>query len=49
MKPIEKDWKQLHYYELAANGKPLVMLHAQEIDARSYDNVWDKLSKKYHV
>lgn len=40
---------ELKYYELKNDRRPLVLLHAQGVDATSFDNVWTKLAKKYHV
>lgn len=40
---------KIHYYEIKNNLKPLVMIHAQGVCGLSYDNVFKKLSKKYHV
>ena len=45
----EKDWQRLHYYEIGGEGTPLLMIHAQGVDARNYDNVWKQLAKQYHV
>lgn len=40
---------QLHYYEIKNKLQPLVMLHAQGVDATSFGNVWGRLSKSYHI
>lgn len=40
---------ELKYYEIENNLQPLVLIHAQGVDATSFDNVWTKLAKKYHV
>lgn len=40
---------ELKYYEIENNFQPLVLIHAQGVDATSFDNVWEKLAKKYHV
>lgn len=51
----------LHYYETTGSTfrelhsclkndlQPLVLIHAQGVDAASFKNVWTQLSKKYHV
>lgn len=39
----------IHYYEIKNNLKPLVMIHAQGVCGLSYDNVFRKLSKKFHI
>jgi len=40
---------KLKYYEIKNSRQPLVLIHAQGVDATSFDNVWKKLAKKYHV
>lgn len=40
---------QLNYYEIKNNLQPLVLLHAQGVDATSFKNVWEQLSKYYHI
>lgn len=40
---------QLGYYEIKNKRQPLVLLHAQGVDATSFENVWGKLSKNYHI
>lgn len=40
---------KLRYYELKNDLQPLVLLHAQGVDAKSFANVWKRLSKRYHV
>ncbi|MFR7590860.1 MAG: alpha/beta fold hydrolase [Longibaculum sp.] len=40
---------KLKYYEIENNLPPLLLLHAQGVDATSYNNVWEKLAEKYHV
>lgn len=39
----------LNYYELKNDLQPLVLIHAQGVDAASFGTVWTELSKKYHV
>lgn len=39
----------LKYYEIQNDMQPLVLLHAQGVDGKSFANVWDGLSKRYHV
>ncbi len=43
------DGQKLHYYEIGSEGEPLIMIHAQGVDALSYENVWKPLSKSYHI
>lgn len=40
---------ELKYYEIENDLQPLVLIHAQGVDATSFDNVWAKLAKKYHI
>lgn len=40
---------ELNYYEIKNELQPLVLIHAQGVDATSYDNVWMQLSKTYHI
>lgn len=40
---------ELNYYEIRNNLQPLVLIHAQGVDAASFKNVWGRLSKKYHI
>ncbi len=40
---------ELKYYEIENSLQPRVLLHAQGVDSTSFDNVWTKLAKKYHV
>lgn len=40
---------ELHYYETENDLQPLVLIHAQGVDARSFEPVAAKLAKKYHV
>ncbi len=40
---------KLKYYEIENSLQPLVLLHAQGVDAASFDNVWKKLGNTYHV
>lgn len=44
-----KDSVKIHYYEIKNDLKPLVMIHAQGVCALSYDDVFKKLSKQYHI
>lgn len=39
----------LHYYEIENKLQPLILLHAQGVDATSFEHVWEKLSRKYHI
>lgn len=48
-KLYQKQDIRLHYYELENKLQPLVLIHAQGVDATSFDQVWDQLSKRYHV
>lgn len=45
----QKNGIQLSYYEIKNDLPPFVFLHAQAVDAASFENVWDKLSKSYHI
>ncbi len=36
---------KLKYYEIENSLQPLVLIHAQGVDARSFDNVWAKLAQ----
>ncbi|MDE6627442.1 MAG: alpha/beta hydrolase [Lachnospiraceae bacterium] len=45
----KKQGIELHYYEIKNDLQPLVLIHAQGVDAASFTNVWTQLSKKYHV
>lgn len=45
----QKQGIRLSYYEIKNGLQPLVMLHAQGVDATSFKNVWGQLSKSYHV
>lgn len=40
---------ELKYYETENNLQPLVLIHAQGVDAASFENIQAKLAKKYHV
>ena len=54
----QKQGIKLNYYELRKSPsamihsndlQPLVLIHAQGVDATSFENVWEQLSEKYHV
>lgn len=45
----QKQGIQLNYYEIRNELQPLVLIHAQGVDATSFKNVWRQLSKNYHV
>lgn len=45
----KKQGIELNYYELKNDLQPLVLIHAQGVDAASFENVWTPLSKKYRV
>ena len=40
---------KLNYFEIRNNLQPLVLIHAQGVDAVSFENVWGHLSKQYHI
>ena len=40
---------KLKYYEIENYLPPLVMIHAQGVDATSFNNVWGKLANFFHV
>ncbi len=46
---FHKNHIQLSYYEIKNNHPPFVLLHAQAVDATSFENVWEQLSKSYHI
>lgn len=48
-KIYQRDNILLNYFEIENDLQPLILLHAQGVDATSFQNVWGKLSKKYHV
>lgn len=39
----------LNYYEIKNGLQPLVLIHAQGVDATSFKNVWKQLSTNYHI
>lgn len=39
----------LNYYEIKNNLTPIVLLHAQGVDAGSFEPVYTKLSKRFHI
>lgn len=45
----KKQGIQLCYYEIENDLQPLVLIHAQGVDAASFKNVWTPLSKKFHI
>ncbi|MCM1246750.1 MAG: alpha/beta hydrolase [Roseburia sp.] len=45
----KKQGTELHYFEIKNKLQPLVLIHAQGVDATSFENVWERLSKKYHI
>lgn len=40
---------KLHYYEIKNDLPPLILIHAQGVDATSFAKVWHPLSGKYHI
>lgn len=48
-KLYQKQNIQLNYYEIKNNLQPLILIHAQGVDAVSFENVWGQLSKSYHI
>lgn len=48
-KVYQKQDVRLNYYEIENDLQPLVLLHAQGVDATSFENVWKQLSKGYHI
>ncbi len=40
---------QLNYYEIKNNLQPLILIHAQGVDAVSFKSVWGQLSESYHI
>ncbi len=45
----KKQGIKLNYFEIRNNLQPLVLIHAQGVDAVSFENVWGHLSKQYHI
>lgn len=45
----QKQGIKLNYYEIKSELQPLVLIHAQGVDAASFKNVWKRLSMNYHV
>lgn len=45
----QKQGIKLHYYEIKNELQPLILIHAQGVDATSFANVWGQLCKYYHV
>ena len=45
----KKQGIELFYYEIDNDLQPLVLIHAQGVDAASFKNVWTPLSKKFHI
>lgn len=45
----QKQGITLKYYEIENNLRPLVLIHAQGVDGKSFENVWKRLSKGYHI
>ena len=41
--------RTIHYYEIENNNPILIMLHAQGVNGKNFDNVAKKLSKHYHL
>lgn len=37
------------YYEIENNSPPLLLIHAQGVDGKSFATVWEQLSERYHV
>lgn len=48
-KLYQKQDLRLNFYEIENKLQPLVLIHAQGVDATSFDQVWKQLSKCYHV
>lgn len=45
----QKHGIKLNYYEIKNELQPLILIHAQGVDATSFGNVWEQLSTNYHV
>ncbi len=45
----QKQGIKINYYEIENGMQPLVLIHAQGVDAMSFENVWKQLSMNYHV
>lgn len=48
-KLYQKQNIQLNYYQIKNNLQPLILIHAQGVDAVSFENVLEQLSKSYHI
>ncbi len=48
-KLYQKQDIRLNYYEIKNNLQPLILIHAQGVDAISFESVWGQLSKIYHI
>lgn len=48
-KLYQKQNIQLNYYEIKNDLQPLILIHAQGVDALSFENIWGQLSKNYHI
>lgn len=44
-KLYQKQNIQLNYYEIKNNLQPLILIHAQGVDAVSFENVWGNYRK----
>lgn len=40
---------ELNYFEIKNDLPPLVLIHAQGVDALNFEKVWGRLSKAYHI
>lgn len=45
----QKQGIKLGYYEIKNGLQPLILIHAQGVDAASFENVWEQLSANYHI
>ena len=48
-KLYQKQDIRLNYYEIKNDLQPFVLIHAQGVDATSFENIWEQLSKSYHI
>lgn len=45
----QKQGIKLNYYEIKNELQPLILIHAQGVDAANFKNVWEQLARNYHI
>lgn len=45
----QKQGIKLNYYEIKNELQPLILIHAQGVDAGNFKNVWGQLARNYHI